>query len=143
MQINELQLKNKRKTKKTIGRGGKKGTYSGRGMKGQKARSGASINPLFEGGRSTLVDHLKKKRGFKSPHPKKININLSDLENDFKTGDVVSVDSLIEKGLISKKEIKNTKIKILGNGKLTKKISIDKEILMSKSAQEAIKKANQ
>jgi len=142
MQINQLKISQK-KSRKRVGRGGKRGTYSGRGMKGQKSRSGVSINPLFEGGRSSLMERLKKMPGFKSPHPKKININLSDLENDFKTGDVVSVDSLIEKGLISKKEIKNTKIKILGNGKLTKKISIDKEILMSKSAQEAIKKANQ
>ena len=77
MQIHQLKLK-KRKKRKTIGRGGKRGTYSGRGNKGQKARSGGNVDPLFEGGRSSLVERLKKVRGFKSPHAKKININLND-----------------------------------------------------------------
>ena len=83
MQIHQLKL-NKRKSRKRVGRGGKRGTFSGRGMKGQKARSGAKIDPLFEGGRSSLVERLKKTRGFKSPHGKKININLNDLERIFK-----------------------------------------------------------
>src|SRR3989339_2115462 len=102
MQIHQLKVKTQKK-KRTIGRGGKKGTYSGRGMKGQKARSGASINPLFEGGRSTLVDHMKKARGFKSPHPKKNIVKLSSLEKNFKDGDIINSNSLLEKRLLSKK----------------------------------------
>ena len=71
MQIHELNTK-KRKAKKTIGRGGKRGTYSGKGNKGQKARSGGSMDPLFEGGRSSLVERMKKLRGFKSTHAKSL-----------------------------------------------------------------------
>ena len=136
MQIHELQLKKKKK-RKTIG---KRGTYSGRGNKGQKARSGGkAIDPLFEGGRSSLVERLKKVRGFKSLHPKKININFNDLERNFKDGDTVSIQSLIESGLISKIESRKG-IKILGTGKLTKKLTISKEISMSESAKKAIEK---
>ena len=139
MQIHELKLKNKKK-RKTVGRGGKRGTYSGRGNKGQKARSGGkAIDPLFEGGRSSLTERLKKVRGFKSPHSKKININLNDLERNFKDGDAVDIKSLIEIGLIGKIESRKG-IKILGTGKLTKKLTINKEISMSESAKKAIEK---
>lgn len=136
MQIHELKV-NKRKSRKRVGRGGKRGTYSGRGMKGQKSRSGAKKDPLFEGGRTSLIDRLKKIRGFKSVHPKKININLDDLEKNFKNGDTVSVESLIKFNLIKKSEAKRG-VKILGNGKLTKKLSVDENILLSKSAKKAI-----
>jgi len=138
MQIHELKV-NKKKDRKRIGRGGKRGTYSGRGMKGQKSRSGAKKNPLFEGGRSSLIDRLKKTRGFKSPHSKKVNINLNDLEKNFKDGDSVSVKSLMKSKLISQPEAKRG-IKILGKGKLTKKLTIDKDIALSKSAEKAIEK---
>ena len=138
MQIHQLKLK-KRKKRKTIGRGGKRGTYSGRGNKGQKARSGGNVDPLFEGGRSSLVERLKKVRGFKSPHAKKVNINLNDLERNFENGEKVDVKNLIEKGLIGKIEARNG-VKILGTGKLSKKITVDKEILMSQSAKKVIEK---
>ena len=139
MQINELKIE-KSKKRKRIGRGGKKGTYSGRGMKGQKSRTGVSINPLFEGGRSSLIERLKKTPGFKSPHPKKININLNDLERNFKNGDVISLESLVKTGLVGKMEAK-AGVKILGEGKLTKKVSVDKKIILSKSAKVAIERA--
>ncbi|MCX6765698.1 MAG: 50S ribosomal protein L15 [Candidatus Moranbacteria bacterium] len=139
MQIHQLKI-GKRKARKRVGRGGKRGTYSGRGMKGQKSRSGAKINPLFEGGRSSLIERLKKMPGFKSPHPKKININLNDLERNFKNGETVSIENLVKIGLVGKIIARNG-IKILGDGKLTKKLSIDKGILMSKLAKKAIEKA--
>lgn len=138
MQIHELKI-SKRKNRKRVGRSGKRGTYSGRGMKGQKSRSGVSINPLFEGGRSSLMERLKKMPGFKSPHPKKININLNDLERNFKAGDAVSIDNLVKTGLVGKIEAKRG-VKILGGGKLTKKLTIGKNILLSKSAKAAIEK---
>jgi len=136
--IHQLKLK-KRKKRKTIGRGGKRGTYSGRGNKGQKARSGGNVDPLFEGGRSSLVERLKKVRGFKSPHSKKININLNDLERNFKNGEKVDIKGLMKKGLIGRIEAKNG-VKILGTGKLKKKVTVDKEISMSQSAKKAIEK---
>jgi large subunit ribosomal protein L15 len=139
MQIHQLTTK-KRKAKKTVGRGGKRGTYSGRGNKGQKARSGASIDPLFEGGRSSLVERLKKVRGFKSLNAKKTVVKLEALEKVFKNGDVVSFESLIAAKIIDKKESLNG-VKILSTGELKKKLTISKEILLSQTAKDAIIKA--
>jgi large subunit ribosomal protein L15 len=139
-QINELKV-NKKKSRKRIGRGGKHGTFSGRGMKGQKSRSGVSIDPLFEGGRSSLIERLKKMPGFKSTHPKKNNVNLNDLERNFKAGETIDVKSLVKIGLVDRIKAKRAKIKILGDGKIAKKFTIDKDILLSKTAKEAIEKA--
>jgi large subunit ribosomal protein L15 len=139
MQIHELKLK-KRKERKTIGRGGKRGTYSGRGNKGQKARSGASIDPLFEGGRSSLIERLKKVRGFKSRNAKKTVVKLSQLEKSFSDAAEITVATLIESKLVSKKDSADG-IKILGVGSVTKKFTIGKGILLSESAKNAIIKA--
>ena len=140
MQLHNLQAKTIRHDRKRVGRGGKRGTYSGRGNKGQKARSGVSIDPLFEGGRSSLVDRLKKVRGFKSVSAKKNNINLNDLEKNFKDGEIVNLESLVKTGLIGKIRSKDG-VKILSDGKITKKIKIEKNILISKKAKEFIEKA--
>lgn len=139
MQIHELKTK-KRKAKKTIGRGGKRGTYSGKGNKGQKARSGGSMDPLFEGGRSSLVERMKKVRGFKSLYAKKAIVKLENLENKFKDGETVNRENLIAQGLVDKNYQAN-EIKILSNGKLSKKLIVEKNILLSKSAKDAIIKA--
>ncbi len=140
MQINTLQLKNKRKKRKTIGRGGKKGTYCGKGNKGQKARSGAHVDPLFEGGRSTLIDHMKKVRGFKSRTAKKAVASLEMIEKKFKNGEVINKESLIKSGIIGKLEAQDG-IKIVGSGKITKKLTIDRSIFLSAAAKSAIEKA--
>ncbi len=141
MQINTIKLFNKKKTRKRVGRGGKKGTYSGKGMKGQKARSGVSMDPLFEGGRSTLIDRMKKKRGFKSNKSKKTIISLLKMSQKFNNNDIVNKDSLIKKGLINKTESKN-EIKILGKSDLKVKLNIDKRIILSQSAKKSIEKAD-
>lgn len=138
MQLHQLKLKNKRKKKKTIGRGGKKGTYSGKGMKGQKARSGAHVYPLFEGGRSTLIDHMKKKRGFKSLNAKKAIIKIDVLDKHFKDGQEINIETLINAGIIDKMEAKNG-IKILGGKETKKHFLFDKNILLSKSANKMAK----
>ncbi|MFZ2193630.1 MAG: 50S ribosomal protein L15 [Candidatus Moraniibacteriota bacterium] len=137
MQINDIQLSQKRKKKKIIGRGGKKGTYSGKGNKGQKARSGAHVDPLFEGGRSTLIDHMKKKRGFTSFKPKRNVIQLEVLEKTFKNGDIISPETLIKAKLVARKNLV-LGIKVLGNSKVTKKFVIEKEIFLSESVKKAI-----
>lgn len=79
--------------------------------------------------------------GFKSTHPKKININLNDLERNFKAGDTISVDNLVKIGLVDKIKSRRARVKILGDGKLTKKLTINKNILLSKSAKTAVEKA--
>lgn len=138
MQLHSLKLKNKRKKKKTIGRGGKKGTYSGKGMKGQKARSGAHVKPLFEGGRSTLIDHMKKKRGFKSTHAKKAIVKLSAIDKKFKNGDEINAEVLIKSGLVDRIEAKNG-IKVLNGKGIKKKFTFDKNISLSESVAKAVK----
>lgn len=133
MQIHQLKIKSQ-KRKRRVGRGGKKGTYSGRGMKGQKSRSGANVNPIFEGGRSTLIEHLPKIRGFKSHRPKNQVVDLQQLEKHFTNSDIVNPQSLLAKKLID--NIK-TPVKILGDGEIKKKFTIEK-CLVSKSAKEKI-----
>ncbi len=140
MQNHDLQLSQPRKKRKIIGRGGKKGTYSGKGNKGQKARSGAHVDPLFEGGRSTLIDHMKKKRGFTSRTKKRNIVQLADLEKRFETGAIISVESLEKMKLVAKKNIP-LGIKILGNGKITKKFTVAKEIFVSDGAKKMIVEA--
>lgn len=132
MQPNNLKLKTARKKKKTIGRGGKKGTYSGKGNKGQKARSGGNVDPLFEGGRSTLIDHMKKKKGFTSRKEKKNVVQFARIEKEFKDGESVTIDSLVKAGLVHKMKKRNG-VKIIGGGKLTKKLTFAEGILFSKS----------
>ncbi len=136
MQIHQLKVKPK-KPRKSVGRGGKKGTYSGRGIKGQKARSGAKINPIFEGGRSTLIEHLPKMRGFKSLRPKNQIVNIEKLDKYFQEGEIVNPQALYERGLISKIDMP---VKILGDGKITKKLTI-KKCLVSEKAKEKIEAA--
>jgi len=110
-------------SKKRVGRGSGSGLgkTSGRGQKGQKARSGGSINPVFEGGQLPLYRRLPK-RGFSNYLFKKeyAVINVEDL-NVFENGTVVTPALLKEMGII-KKQLSG--IKVLGNGKLEKKLTI-------------------
>lgn len=136
MQIHQLRVKTQ-KPKRRVGRGGKKGTYSGRGMKGQKSRSGAPINPIFEGGRSTLIEHLPKVRGFKSMHPKNQIVKLENIGKKFKEGEIVNPRTLRGKKMIGKM---GTAVKVLGDGEIKKKLTFE-DCLISKSAKEKIEKA--
>jgi len=138
MQIHTLKLK-KRKSKKTIGRGGKKGTYSGRGNKGQKSRSGASINPLFEGGRSSLTDRMKKKRGFKSVNEPFVTVNLAKAAKKIADADIIDIDTLIKLNIIKKKDA-NRKVKLVGTAAFKHPIKVDEKILMSQSAKQSFLK---
>lgn len=139
MQIHELKVKPK-KSRKRIGRGGKRGTYSGKGNKGQKARSGGNVDPLFQGGSTSLMKRLKKVRGFKAIVPKKNILNLNTIDEQFEDGSVVNFETLVEKKIFRKSEIKNG-VKVLGNGELKKKVTISKDITVSTSSADAIKKA--
>lgn len=135
MQINSLESR-ELKGKKRVGRGGKSGTYSGKGMKGQKARSGYSRRATWEGGRTTLIAATKKNKGFKSRNAKNQVVSLSSLEKNFKEGDVVSPETLKAAGLI------NTiadPVKILGNGELKKKLEV-KDVLLSETAKKKMGK---
>lgn len=132
MQIHQLTV-TKKKGRKRIGRGGKRGTTAGRGSNGQKSRSGASVDPLFEGGRSTFLERLKKVRGFKSIHAKKCLVNLSDLEKAYVDGETITIASLIEKKVTPKTAIKRG-VKIVATGILKKKLLLGVGIDASEKA---------
>ena len=146
MQLHQLKIKHKRKRKKRIGRGGKRGTYSGRGMKGQKSRAGAKIKPSFleasrkipkrrgAGGKRKKV---QAKRRFRSIRSKPEIINIKQLQEKFEADDLVTPKVLLKMGFID--SIKNG-VKILGEGERSKKLIIER-FLLSKSAKEKIEKA--
>lgn len=132
MQINDLKITSLRKKRKTVGRGGKKGTYCGKGCKGQKARSGAHVDPLFEGGRSTLIDHMKKKKGFKVHRAKPVVIKFKALTKKFKSGDEITMEALVKNNLLKGAEACQG-VKILGPKTPEFEFSFGENILASKS----------
>ena len=140
MKLHELQRNiGATHAKKRVGRGPGSGLgkTSGRGQKGQKARSGGSINPVFEGGQLPLYRRIPK-RGFTNAKFKTVYavINLADL-NVFEDGTVVTPALLKETGLV-KNQLDG--IKVLGNGNLEKKLTIQAN-KFSASALEKIKEA--
>ena len=123
------------RNRKRIGRGHGSGTgkTAGKGHKGQKARTGGSVKPGFEGGQMPLQRRLPK-RGFTPlTHKEYSLVNLRDLEL-FEAGSVVDVEALGKAGLIG--QLKDG-VKILGDGELTKSLTV-KAHKFSKSAQEKI-----
>jgi large subunit ribosomal protein L15 len=136
MQLHQLKPNPKAK-KKRIGRGGAHGTTATRGTKGQKSRSGGGRGPSFEGNAVPLFRKTPKLRGFKSLKPKNIVANLSQIETFFENGEIVNPNTLFHKGIINSN--KGT-VKILGNGEIKKK-TIFENCLVSKAAEEKIKKA--
>jgi large subunit ribosomal protein L15 len=148
----ELNLSNlapvaERRERKRIGRGmgSGKGRYAGRGIKGQKARSGShKMRAGFEGGQMPVYMRIGKKRGNTSKdalpvgpfRTSTVPVNVRDLDR-FDAGDVVTPESLVEKNLI-----KNTRtdVKILGNGEIAKQLTIRVHAI-SASAREKIERA--
>jgi large subunit ribosomal protein L15 len=121
---------NSKKNRKRVGRGNGSGTgtFSGRGSKGQKQRG--SVPFLFEGGQLPLVKRLPHMRGFTNIfRVESTPVNLSDLE-DFRAGSNVTVEKLVEAGVVRKK---NARVKVLGDGDLTKKLNVSAHAF-SKSA---------
>ena len=123
------------KTRKRLGRGIGSGTgkTSGKGHKGQNARSGGGVRPGFEGGQLPLFRRLPK-RGFSNAKFKTeyAVINLSDL-NKFEDGAVVTPELLKEMGLL-KKQLSG--VKVLGFGKLEKKLTVKANKFSSKAFEE-------
>ena len=132
LNLSNLKPVQKRVDRKRVGRGlgSGKGRYSGRGIKGQKSRSGShKMRAGFEGGQMPLYMRVGKQRGATSKDAMPIGpfrtytqpVNLRELERVFADGDTVNVEALVEKGLL-----KNTRadVKILGQGELTKKLSV-------------------
>jgi len=139
MQLNNLKPRaGATKGKKRIGRGNASGhgTFCGRGCKGQGQRKSGNVRPGFEGGQTPLIMRLPKLRGFKSPV--KITyqvVNLGDL-SVFNDGDEVNFEALLQKGLIAKK---SQPVKILGDGKLEKKLSFKVQKISSSAKKKIVK----
>ena len=123
MKLHTMNLAETRTERNRVGRGpgSGNGKTSGRGQKGQKSRSGGGVRLGFEGGQTPLARRLPK-RGFKNAlfKTRYAVINLSDLDK-FEEGAVVTPELLKEMGLI-KKQLDG--VKVLGNGTLTKKITV-------------------
>lgn len=138
MQLNQITTIHKPKKGKRVGRGGKRGTYSGHGGKGQTARSGRKFRPAIR----DLIKRYPKLRGYKNrPVGKKDEIvNLAALEKRFEKGDAVNPQILYEKNLITRIGGVLPQVKILGKGDIKKPLTVEK-CLVSKSAKEKIEKA--
>ena len=128
-----------KRVRRRIGRGGKRGSFSGRGIKGQKARAGRHIRPQVR----DIIKKMHKMRGHgknraKSAGPSVLPvraISLGAINNYFKDGDHVTETTLIKAKLARARQ----SIKILGGGKLIKKITFDKTIPMSHVVRKTLK----
>ena len=139
MKLHELQpAAGSRKVRNRVGRGiaTGNGKTSGRGHKGQKARSGGGVRPGFEGGQNPLFRRLPK-RGFTNINRKEFAIVNLDALNRFEEGTEVTPALLIETGIVSNEK---SGIKVLGNGSVTTKLTV-KAHKFSASAKEAIEAA--
>ena len=148
MQIHQLKKPSHIRTKRRVGRGGKRGTYSGRGVKGQKSRAGHRIRPaiwdyilktpkLRGMNRKSNVSKFDSAR--KSIKPT-VAINLYTIDKHFDNKQVVSPASLIKKGVVESHKGKLPLVKILGNGTIQKAVSVQ-GIQVSASAKAKIEKA--
>jgi large subunit ribosomal protein L15 len=148
LSLSSLRPAQKRKARKRVGRGlgSGKGRYAGRGIKGQKARAGShKMRAGFEGGQMPIAMRLGKLRGSTSadampigPHRTSTQgVNVRDLERVFDGGAQVTLEALLEKGLVRNLR---TDVKILGDGDLTKKLAVTAH-RFSKAAREKIEAA--
>jgi large subunit ribosomal protein L15 len=151
MQLHNLSSTTKRASRKRVGRGGKRGTTSGHGTKGQKSRAGAGVEPGFRGGDNRLWQLFPKQRGashklkskrphrkhrfFKVHNEKPFALNVDGL-NVLNNGATVTSEMLVEQGILEA----GMKVKILGAGTLEKKLTL-KGIPCSASAKAKIEKA--
>lgn len=140
MKLNELKpSEGSKRSVKRIGRGpaSGQGKTAGKGQKGQKARSGYSRRFGFEGGQMPLQRRLPK-RGFNNIFRKEIAIvNVADIDAAFDNGAVVTIDALIEKGLV-KKALDG--VKVLGHGEISKSLTVQANAF-SESAKQKIEAA--
>ena len=118
MQLHTLKPTHKTRTAKRIGRGGKRGSFSGRGIKGQKARSGRRIRPEIR----DLIVKIPKRRGYRHQNlpTAHIAISASLIVKKFKAGETVTPKTLVAKGLVKRIHGKVPAVKILGVGELLK-----------------------
>lgn len=119
MQLHTLQPVHRPKAAKRIARGGKRGGYSGRGIKGQKSRAGAKIRPALR----DILKKIPKRRGrskhqFKAQSPKPVVLNVGELTRFFPAGAIVTPEALVRAGAVARVRGRIPVVKILGGGEL-------------------------
>jgi len=136
--LHNLKMSPSKKKRKRVGRGDSSGhgTYAGRGLKGQRSRSGGRKGMIRRGLKQTLKG-IPKKRGFKSFYPKMAVVNLTELNENFSEDEKVTSEILLAKKIV---KFSPSGLKVLGGGKLTKKVRVFAD-RFSKKAKEAIVKA--
>lgn len=145
MQVHDIKKPKDLKRKRRVGRGGSRGTYSGRGVKGQKARAGARIRP-------EIWDYITRLPKLQGPTQKQGRpmgnqntgpvsvVNISDLSKKASSGDVVNVEFLLKNNFVRKYKGKTPRVKLLGGGEINKKITVE-GLIVSASAKEKIEAA--
>lgn len=138
MQIHEIVRKTPNKKKRYVARGGKRGKTAGRGTKGQKARAGHKIRPEIR----DVIKRLPKLRGysFKTISGKPEVVNLDSIEKAFSNNETVNPEALLEKNLVRRVEGQAPRVKILGEGEISKKLTFE-NCGISSSAKAKIEKA--
>jgi len=133
MQLHEIKSNYYRQKRKRVGRGGKRGTYCGRGRKGQKARESRNMVPVIRG----LIKRYPKLRGyrFKSRKGEIAVVNIEALEKKFKAGDIVNPETLLKQKLIRRIKGVTPHVKILAKGKITKNLVVENSQLSVKARQ--------
>ena len=136
MQFHQLTRNSTNKTARRIGRGGKRGTYSGRGIKGLGARAGGKLRPEER----DIIKRIPKLRGYRFPsfRAQAVVVNLDAIERRFGEGEVVNPASLVAKGLVETRKGRMPKIKILARGEIEKKL-IFKDVQFSRAASTKLK----
>lgn len=141
MKLHEVQPSDgarKPKIRRGRGDGSGYGSFSGRGCKGQNARSGGGVKPGFEGGQTPLWKRMPKLKGFRNPMRVEFTpVNLLKIETLYNEGETVNELTLFEKNIIS--STKNP-VKILGSGVLSKKLVFE-NVAFSSGALEKVKKS--
>ena len=138
MQLQDLKPQHSWAKKKTVGRGGKRGTTAGRGTKGQKARAGHRMRPELR----YIIKKLPKRRGyhFSSINTRPAVVDLAVIASKFTAGEIISPKTLVAKGLAKMVGGYLPKIKILGTAELKTKLIIN-DCLFSSGAREVVQAA--
>ena len=138
MQLHHIKPQHKNKSSKRVGRGGKKGTYSGRGVKGQKCRAGRKMPPAMR----EVFKRFHKLRGYRQilKGQAKVSLTTDVLEKRFDKDSVISPLVLLEKGIIRNVKGRLPEVKIIARGVLTKKFFIN-GCCFSQRARKAVENA--
>ena len=136
-EIHENVQKHRKPTRVGRGLGSGLGKTAGKGHKGQRARAGWKASPVFQGGGMPLVRRVPK-RGFTNSFALRVAaVNVGDLEASFQSGEAVTPEALVERGLV---KVRYNLIKVLGDGELSKKLNISAH-RFSASARQKVEKA--